>query len=854
MIWMLIVASTCLIAQDIQVSGLVTDDSGKPLVGVSVALLGGSQGTITNGSGEYALKVSPEGILQFSMVGYNRKEVEVLGKTQIDVSLTAGIHLTEIAVIGSRNARRIATETVVPVDRLDVHVIAQGAPQISLSQVLNYVAPSFSSNPQTISDGTDHVDPASLRGMGPDQVLVLVNGKRRHTSSLVNINGTVGRGSVGTDLNAIPVAAIETIEVLRDGAAAQYGSDAIAGIINIILKEQTSGLDVSYTSGANVTSEAETVDGQQHALTANLGLPIGKSGGIINLTGSVNLREPTDRTGDFEGQIFNRYNSIERMAQLDGKGLSSLTEGELIFYANQLGYVDSTQILDGNLGPLQSFLNDDVTEEELLARGFSRTDFNMRTGQSKFREAKMFVNMRLPVGTTAEVYAFGGLSYRDGNSGGFYRLPYQSRTYTPLYLNGFIPEINSQVVDQSLVVGIKGDVGSWQVDFSHAYGFNSFNYVIGNTNNASMESDSPISFDAGGHSFMQNTTNLDVSRNWSQILSGFNMAWGIEHRLENFMITAGEQASYSSYDINGQLVTANTPDSLLVRDFFGNIRQGAAQVFPGFSPDNELDRFRNSFATYADFELDVTEKFLVNTAVRFENYSDFGSTFNYKFAARYLLSKKFMVRAAHSTGFRAPSLHQLYFNRVSTQFVAGVPYEIGTFSNDSKIARLLGIPELKQERSQNVSAGLSMKLPDLGLTMTIDGFYIKLFDRVTYTGAFNASNSAEDAELAAILNQVGASSATFFANSIDVVSQGVDLVITHFHNWGEMRMTTSLSGTVSKTEQVGDIHASSILANKLDTYFSPYDRIFLESASPKTKAHFSLNIAYRKLSVVFRES
>lgn len=829
------------------VTGTVTDDSGKAMASVSVLIQDTYRGTSTNTDGSYTLKVEPGEVLQFSFLGYARKEIRVGEGNVINVTLREGINLHEIAVVGSRNSLRLTTETAVPMDILDISEIAGKAPQLTLSQIMNYVAPSFSSNTQTISDGTDHVDPAQLRGLGPDHVLVLINGKRRHTSSLVNINGTVGRGSVGTDLNAIPVSAIGRIEVLRDGAAAQYGSDAIAGVINIVLKENVNELTFSYTSGANITSESEMIDGQKNAMHVGYGVPIGDKGGALRFTGEVNLREPTDRTGNFEGMIFSRYNTMERLAGNDGYNLANLPDDIINQYATELGY-------DPEIGTLQSFLSEDASESELLSRNLTRSDFNMRTGQSQLREGKFFSNFSMPLNNNAEIYSFGGFSYRAGNSGGFYRLPYQSRTYTPIYFNGFIPEINSTIMDQSLVVGIKGLVKDWLVDFSNTYGNNSFDYMIGNTLNASMESASPISFEAGSHSFMQNTTNLDVSRFYKDWLSGVNIAWGFEHRLENYQVTAGEEGSWALYNSNGEVIEAAPDPDLQVKDYFGATRPGGAQVFPGFRPENELNRYRNSIAAYTDLEVDITRKWLINAALRFENYSDFGSTLNYKVASRYKLTDHIMARAAVSTGFRAPSLHQLYFNRVSTQFIGGQPFEIGTYGNDSKIARLLGIPELKQERSKNLSAGLSARFPALNLSVSVDAFQITILDRITYTGSFAAGPGAEDDELRAILNQAGASSATFFANTIDARSRGIDFVLVQKSRIGGGKLVSSYAATFSQTERIGEIHASQQLANKLDTYFNEFDRVLLESASPKTKVHASYTYTYKKLSLFLRET
>ena len=238
-------------AQSYQVSGSVTDMDNQPLPGVSVTIEGTSRGTTTDFNGEYSIKVESSENLIFSYVGFNDKKLQMDGTLTFNVIMISGVSLNEVVVVGSRNPNRTAVDTAVPVDIIDVTELITAGPQVNLNQILNYVAPSFTSNTQTISDGTDHIDPASLRGLGPDQVLVLVNGKRRHNSSLVNVNGTFGRGSVGTDLNAIPAASIERIEVLRDGAAAQYGSDAIAGVINIVLKRSTDELILNVTTGAN---------------------------------------------------------------------------------------------------------------------------------------------------------------------------------------------------------------------------------------------------------------------------------------------------------------------------------------------------------------------------------------------------------------------------------------------------------------------------------------------------------------------------------------------------------------------------------------------------------------------------
>nr|WP_293293734.1 TonB-dependent receptor [Allomuricauda sp.] len=839
-----------------EVTGTVYDDQNVPLPGASVQVKGSQTGTITDFDGKYTIEANTGDILVFSYVGFNTQEVTVTSNT-LNVTLQAGLELENVVVVGSRNPNRTATESTVPVDVIDIKELNNVAPQVNLNQILNYVAPSFTSNTQTISDGTDHIDPASLRGLGPDQVLVLINGKRRHTSSLINVNGTFGRGSVGTDLNAIPAAAIKRIEVLRDGAAAQYGSDAIAGVINIVLNTTVNELTATVTSGANFSKNANGqtggIDGETTNFAASYGLPLGNNGGYITFSGDFDVRQDYNRMKEWEGSVFNLYNTVERFANQDGYNLANLLDddvADVIQYANQAN-ID----LNGaaTKEELQPILAADNTEAELAARGQERSDFNMRVGQSALRGGRFFTNFSLPLDNKGtELYSFAGISSRTGNSAGFYRLPNQSRTFTPAYINGFLPEINSTIRDKSLSAGIKGMIGDWNVDFSNTYGKNSFLYTIGNTFNASLQSSSPTVFDAGGFSFSQNTTNLDINQFFDDVMSGLNVAFGAEYRVENYNIEAGEEASYSQYTAEGQVITLASQEPS--RDFFGNARPGGSQVFPGFSPNNELSRGRSSIAGYFDIEADFSEEFLASFATRFEDYSDFGSTINFKLATRYKISDNINIRAAANTGFRAPSLHQINFNSTSTIFDQnGNPQEVGTFANDSRAAQLLGIPQLKEETSGSVSLGLTAKIPDANLTVTVDGYFVKINDRVVYTGQFQGPGNGT--ELDNLLSQANATAASFFANAIDTESKGLDVVITHKAQFGgNWNLKSDLAGTFSQTRKVGDINASEVLENAglVDTYFPEDSRVYLEEAVPRTKINLSNSLTSDKFIVFLR--
>lgn len=837
-----------------EVSGIVKDDSG-PLPGVSVVVKGTTTGTTTDFDGKFSLDVNQGATLVFSYVGYDTQEKTVSGRN-MTILLKSGVALDQVVLIGSRNPSRTIVDSAVPVDVIDISEMTSAGPQVNLNQILNFVAPSFTSNTQTISDGTDHIDPASLRGLGPDQVLVLINGKRRHNSSLVNVNGTFGRGSVGTDLNAIPSGAIKRLEVLRDGAAAQYGSDAIAGVINIVLNENTNELTLNMTTGANFSENANGqtggVDGETVNISVNYGLNLGDNGGYINFTGDFDYREDYNRMKAWEGDVFNLYNTVERFANNDGYNLTNLLDDDVddvIQYGNEAGLGLSPTATKAEL---QDILGADNTAAELAARVLERKDFNMRVGQSQVRGGRFFANMSLPLDDKGtELYSFAGMSSRKGNSAGFYRLPNQSRTYTPAYINGFLPEINSTISDKSFAFGIKGIVNGWNIDLSNTYGKNAFLYTIGNTFNASRQNASPTTFDAGGFNFAQNTVNLDVNQFYDDIFNGFNVAFGAEYRLENYAIVAGEEASYGQYTGEGELITLPTQSTS--EDFFGNGRPGGSQVFPGFSPANELSRDRSSIAGYFDLEADLSETLLLSFATRFENYSDFGSTINFKLATRLKTSDNVNLRAAINTGFRAPSLHQLNFNSTSTIFQDGIPVEVGTFSNDSRAAKLLGIPQLKEETSRSVSLGFTAKLPEANLTVTVDGYFVGIDDRVVYTGQFRGPGTGT--ELDNLLSQANASAASFFANAIDTESKGLDIVISHRTNLGaNFILKSDLSGTFSKTKRVGAINASKVLedAGLVGTYFPEDSRIYLEEAVPRTKMILSNNLTSGNWNVFLR--
>ncbi|MDO4224823.1 MAG: TonB-dependent receptor [Bergeyella zoohelcum] len=780
-------------------------------------------------------------------------------------------NVEEVVLLGSRSAGRSKVDSPVPVDVFNVSQMGVSLPQTNINQMLNIIAPSFTSTIQTNADGTDHLDPAQLRGLGPDQVLVLVNGKRRHTSALVNVNGTPGRGTVGTDLNAIPAFAVNRIEVLRDGAAAQYGSDAIAGVMNLSLKRDTGKLAGQISYGGNLTSAANdhtgNFDGQTIQVDLNYGGKIGRKGGFYNLTWSSQFREPTFRAGTESAAIFNAYNAIEQRALEGGVNLSSLFNninnlsnpsqliGYIQQYAPQVSYFSADlqqQIASAtSISTLQSLLRADVTDQELAYRGLTRKDFNMQVGQSKLSNHQLFANIEVPINEDWKVYSFGGYGYRQGSSAGFYRRPNQVRTFTGLYPNGFLPKIETGIEDISFATGLKGRLGDWKLDFSNTFGQNSFDYTITNTGNTSLGFSSPSKFNAGGLRFLQNTINLDVSKGFD-VLSGLNVAFGAEQRTENFKMTAGQPESYLAYDVNGNIATQT---SVNPTDFFGAVRPGGSQVFAGFRAENAVNESRYSYAGYADLELNVTKNWLLNGAIRYENYSDFGSTFNYKLATRLKLADNFNLRAAGSTGFRAPSIHQIYYSTTGTTYLNQQLYETGTFSNHSEIAELLGIPKLKQETSKSLSAGFTYKIPSANLTITGDAYFTRIDDRIILTDQFRRPSTA--GALQTIFDNAGVTAAQFFANAIDTETKGLDVVVSHTYRGGSaLKIDNNFAINLNKTKQVGDIHSSDVLrdAGLEGQYFTERIRVYLEEAVPRLKASLSHDISWKNLNLYVRNS
>ena len=765
-------------AQALRLTGRVTDPDGKPIAAVRVEERGTLNRALTRSDGTYELRVSsPDAIIVFSAVGYRRQDVSPAGSATLDVRMELPAFALEgIEVVGTRRANRSIVETPVAIDVIDIAEATRTTGQLDVNQLLHYAAPSFNANRQSGADGADHVDPASIRGLGPDQTLVLINGKRRHQSSLINIFGSRGRGNTGTDLNAIPLAAIERIEILRDGASAQYGSDAIAGVMNVVLKETVNEFSGSIATGFYNASppsnlgvlRPEKMDGENVQISANYGIPVGQ-GGFVNLTGEYLTKQRTNRPAD---------------------------PAEFSIYRRQFG----DAALD-NFGT--------------------------------------FVNSRVPINPNVAFYAFGGYNFRHTDAYAWSRDAASERNVPAIYPQGFDPRILSDITDQSLAAGLRAKVGNWDVDIGNAWGANRFHYFVNGTLNASLLEKSPTRFDAGGFAFGQNTTGVTFSRFFPQALAGVNLAVGAERRMDHYTIFAGEEGSYRNYGIVDSVISGR----VVQVDVLG--RPGGSQGFPGFQPADEVDETRTNLAGFVDLELDLTPRVTLGGAARFEDYSDFGTTLNGKLAARVEATEGLAFRGSVSTGFRGPSLAQIYFNSTFTDFVAGVPVDKLIARNQSPITRTLGIPSLTEETATNASVGFTARFGDF--TATVDGYFVDVNDRIVLTGAFEDT----DPDIGADLQQLGVGAAQFFTNAISTETRGVDVILTYQRASAWQRWGASLAANVNHME-LGTINTSPKLRGKEDTYYGPREQFFLLASAPDSKISFQANYGVGSLDALAR--
>ena len=621
--------------------------------------------------------------------------------------------LDQVIVTGTRATDRTVAESTAPIDIISSEAL-QATGTTELATALARALPSLNFPRPALTDGTSAIRPAQLRGLSPDQVLVLVNGKRRHASSLLNLNGTIGRGSAPVDLNTIPISAIDRVEVLRDGASAQYGSDAIAGVVNVILKGSDHGGSLSLGTG-----KASAGDGEQWQLAGNAGFAFGGEGrGFAHVSAQAGTQERTNRARPFAGTP----------------------------------------------GPTQPQLG-----QKAFVIGDPAVDFGA-----------VSVNAGFKLSDNVTLYGWGTASHRDITSFAFFRAPNNpSQNIPSIYPDGFLPNINNISKDRSAVAGLRGVIGEdWDWDLSYNYGQNQLLFYTRNTLNASLGPSSPHQFYDGMLETTQNVVNLDIRKGFEiGLASPLNVAFGAEYRYDKWNQSPGEYGSYAQPDLS---------------------RPGGAQGFGGFAPGVSGHYDRKSHAAYLDVEADITEKFNLGGAVRYEDFSDFGNKTSGKLSARYAFTPAVALRGTLTTGFRAPSLPQQYFQTVSTTYLPGIstPFEIRTFPASSTVAQAFGAEPLQPETSKSASLGLVLQ-PANGLYITIDAYQIDVDDRIVLS-----SNLTGNAVRALLESQgiYGINGGRYFTNAIDTRSRGIDVVGNYRWQLAASALDLTFGYNHSKTE------------------------------------------------------
>lgn len=769
--------------KEIEINGSVKDENGSPLPGANVLVKGTTVGTQTDFDGNFTLEV-PDGstTLVISYIGYNTVEVDITGKTTVIVQLEPGAaQLDEIMIVGSRGKPRTDVDRAVPVDVVQAKELAATG-QTDLGQQIQFSSPSFNSAKYGVNGTTNYAEPATLKGMSPDQSLVLINGKRRHQFSTLNLNVSPGLGTIVTDLNSIPTGALSRIEVLRDGAAAQYGSDAISGIINLNLNKSVG--EGTYNGTAGIHKEG---DGLTFKNSFNYGFGLGKEDSYFNVTLETFTFSGTNRSDSYTGTIY-------PAAPED--------------YATT--------------GPTADFPYDTATPRE--DRGFyPQGDVVVGNyGANENDTYQAFYNAGLPVGKNDwKLYSFGGVSRKDILAYGFFRAPANFGNSTlGIYPDGFVPELPGSSVDVSTVVGMdRITQDGWNYDVSLSYGRNYLDLFANNTVNPSLGTASPTEFVVGRYDFRQTIGEFNMSKALSET---FNLAFGTQYRIDRFLLNQGSPESFAV----GPLATEGKAIGSSAR--------------PGIADIDENDLSRSNFATYVDVEKDFSEKFFLGAAVRYENYSDFGGNLSGKLAGRYKLTDNFALRGSYNRGFRAPSVAQIG-NRVNTSTVQNDVIVITkqVSSDDERLAQL-GVEDPQAEISNNYNIGVTAKLFGGKLLFTADAFQIDIDDRIVITERLNTGNFPAVAALFPEAREI-----RFFTNAISTKTTGLDIVAAYKETFSEKsNFSGSLALTLNKTEVVSQKDAPAELTAGGDPDFKLLGEVatqLIEVAQPRYKLLANLN-------------
>ena len=734
--------------------------TGRPLAGVQIFLPQLGTGVITDSEGHYELAGIPPGArgVEIRLIGYHTERREAVIRdgltTHLDMALgEEAIALEEVVVVGSRARSRTVTESMVPIDAIPpVDILDQG--DTDMADLLRTVVPSFNINPQATGDAAKIIRPANLRGLAPDHTLVLVNGKRRHrAAAILWIGNGTSDGAQGPDLSSIPAIALRQVEVLRDGASAQYGSDAIAGVMNFQLRNERSGGAIEVRGGGFVDG-----GGEAYTVAGNVGLPLGEFG-FANLSAEYGNAAATSRSVQRSDaalltSVGNTH--VRNPAQLWG---SPKVEDDLKLWGN-FGHLlhDGTQL----------YAHANYASERVTGGFFFRNP-NTRVAVFSIDDGEtLLIGDALDARDGVADGSAGCPTVRVSNG-----LPDQAAlaqvfadpncfTYQEMFPGGFTPQFGGDVTDASLVAGVKGQTaGGLLWDASAGYGSSEVDFFIFHTVNASLGPATPDEFDPGLYRQREVNVNVDLSYAVSDVV---NLAGGAEWRDEHFTIGLGQEESWSIGPYAAQGFSAGS------------------NGFPGFSPIAAGGWHRANYALYADAELlDAGEgRWNVGGALRFEDFEDFGATLNGKLAARFALAEGLALRGSLSTGFRAPTPGQQNAFNVSTQFDRQRRDLVnnGTIPSTSRVAALRGGEALDTEKSRNLALGAVVGAGSLRLTA--DYYHIVVSDRLALTQSFQLTE-AQKAQLVA----EGISSATnlqnfrFFTNDFNTRTQGIDIVATY---------------------------------------------------------------------------
>ncbi len=766
-----------------KVSGTVKDTNGDPIGGVSVVVKGTERGTTTDFDGKYSLVVSKEDTLEFSSVGYETVTKKMDGTAIVDVVMAEGLTLDEVVVTGNRAKPRTILDSPVPIDNISSKELAKSG-KVQVEQMLTYKVPSFNSQTQPISDATAHFDPADLRGLGPSRTLVLINGKRKNQSAQIYLNGTPGKGEVGIDLKSFPNNAVKNIEVLRDGASAQYGSDAIAGVINIILKDDTEYAEVNSIAG--ITGQG---DGFKMGVDYNSTFDLGD--GKINLSFEHYQQRITNRAGE-PGR--RDLPDAPDVADYGNDPNDPAYVQEVTYYNNLVNWVDKNP------------------------------DIGMIVGQPDLTKNSVMANITYPLGENAEFYTFHTFTKRVGQSFAYYRAPYwrgdvQDAEFLSAYVDfvGYHPTFETDVLDNMNVAGFKFELFGLNTDLSFNYGRNYVDYTVDHSVNRDylgQFNTSPRTFHPGGYAFSNFITNLDFTKVFNDQIS---TSFGFEYKTDYYKGHKGDELS-----------------------FYG----GGSDSFAGIKEAEAMDVSRSNFAAYAGLDYDFNEDFLLGAAIRYEDFTDFGSNVSWKVNGRYKVGDNFVLRGSASTGFRAPTLHQRYIQL--TQYIIVSPNPDpqlqGTLPNGSDAVKGLGVPSLSAETSQNFSFGGTAKLS--GLNITADVYQIKVNDRVLFSSQIKPLDGSLDGSdpVEQVLIDNGVLALQFFINAVNTKTTGLDLVFDYPNvAVGEGKFGANLSMNFNKNEIDGKVANPAVLESNGYQIFNHREAMRITDSRPKSKISLGLN-------------